>query len=80
MPVLRLTETPLGKDQYRVEIALEGDGPRQTACAQFAFAVTEQDHRDLRWYLEDYLEHRHEPAPTQAACIERRIEQRMKQA
>jgi hypothetical protein len=73
-PTLRLTQTVEGESQYRVEVALEGpDLPRQTATAQFAFAFDEQDRKDLRWYLEDYLQYPLDPAPTIALGVERRI-------
>jgi tetratricopeptide (TPR) repeat protein len=75
MNTLRLTQSDAGSDRYRVEIAWEGDGPRQTATAEFGFQMTDQDRRDLQWYLEDYLQHPHEPAPTIAQRIERRMEQ-----
>ncbi len=73
MFTLRLTQTTEG-DKYRVEIAFEGDGlPRQTATAHFDFKLTAQDHEDLRWYLEDFLQYPHDPAPKIAERIERRI-------
>jgi len=75
MTILRLTQSDASEDRYRVDISLEGDGPRHTATAEFAFEMTDQDRRDLQWYLEDYLEHPHEPAPAIAARIERRMEQ-----
>jgi tetratricopeptide (TPR) repeat protein len=73
MPILRLTQSELSPEQFRVEAALEIDGSRQIASADLTFAVTEQEREDLRWYLEDYLQHVAEPAPTIAARIEHRI-------
>jgi tetratricopeptide (TPR) repeat protein len=74
MYTLRLTQTPESEGRYRVEVTLEGDGlPRQTATAGFDFAFGAQDGEDLRWYLEDYLQHPLEPAPR----IAERVEQRM---
>jgi tetratricopeptide (TPR) repeat protein len=74
MATLRITQTTESTGQYRAEVALEGDGlPRQTATASFPFAMTEQDQKDLRWYLEDYLQFPHEPAPKVAARVEQRI-------
>ena len=70
---LRLTQVAESDGQYRVELALEGAGSRQTANARFAFAVTEQERKELRWYLEDYLQDPHDPAPTIAARIEQRM-------
>ncbi len=75
MPILRLTQFELDNDRNRVEIALEGAGARQTATAEFAFAMTPQDRNNLQWYLEDYLQHPHDPAPAIAARIEKRMEE-----
>lgn len=70
----RLTQTSEDQDNYHVEIALEGDGlPRQTATSSFAFKLTSQDQENLRWYLEDFLQYPHDPAPKIAALIEKRI-------
>jgi len=74
MLTLRLTQTTEGQDKYRVQVALEGDGlPRQTATAPVQFALTAQEQEDLRWYLEDFLERPHDPAPKIAARIETRM-------
>ena len=74
MSTLRLTQTTEGQDKYRVEVALEGDGlPRQTATAPVQFVLTAQEQEDLRWYLEDFLQHPHDPAPKIAARIETRM-------
>ena len=74
MLTLRLTQTTEGQDRYHVEVALEGDGlPRQTATTRFDFKLTAQEQEDLRWYLEDFLQHPHDPAPKIAARIEGRM-------
>jgi tetratricopeptide (TPR) repeat protein len=73
MLTLRLTQVAEGPDQHRVELALEGDGPRQSATSRFKFAVSEQDREDVRWYLEDYLQYPLDPAPKIAARIEKRM-------
>ncbi len=74
MPLLRLTQIRLTDDRYRAEVALEGDGlPRQTAASEFTFTLPDQDQRDLRWYLEDYLSQPLDPAPTIAHRIEARL-------
>lgn len=74
MPTLRLTQFAESQpDHYRVELALEGDGARQTATARFNFKLTEQDAEDLRWYLEDFLQYPLDPAPTIAARVEARL-------
>jgi tetratricopeptide (TPR) repeat protein len=75
MPTLRLTQTTLGQDEYRVEVALVGEEiPRRSASAQFPFTFTDQERERLRWYVEDYLEHPFEPAPTIAARIEQEMQ------
>ena len=43
--------------------------------AEFAFEMSDQDRRDLQWYLEDYLQQPHDPAPAIAARIEQRMAQ-----
>jgi tetratricopeptide (TPR) repeat protein len=74
MRMLRLTQSDVDANRYRVEAALEGSGhPRQVATAEFGFALTAQDRENLRWYLEDYLQHTADPAPQIAARIESRI-------
>lgn len=74
MFTLRLTQTTEDQDKYRVEVALEGEGlPRQTATARVDFKLTAQEQEDLRWYLEDFLQHPHDPAPKIAARIEKRM-------
>jgi len=71
---LRITQSSEGSGQYRVELSLEGDGlPRATATASFDFHLQPQHREDLRWYLEDYLQYPHEPAPAVAARIEGEI-------
>ncbi|KAF5426535.1 hypothetical protein C5S42_07365 [Candidatus Methanomarinus sp.] len=71
---LRLTQFTEDKDKYRIEIALEGGGlPRQTATSHFK--LTDQDQEDIRWYLEDFLQYPHDPAPKIAARIEKRMAQ-----
>jgi tetratricopeptide (TPR) repeat protein len=73
---LRLTQFTEDKDKYRIEIALEGVGlPRQTATSHYNFKLTDQDQEDIRWYLEDFLQYPHDPAPKIAARIEKRMAQ-----
>jgi tetratricopeptide (TPR) repeat protein len=75
MPLLRLTQHAESQpDAYLVEVALEGDGlARRTASVRFSFHLGPQDHEDLRWYLEDYLQHSADPAPSIAARVEQRM-------
>jgi tetratricopeptide (TPR) repeat protein len=70
---LRIQQHAMGEDRHRVEVALEGDGPRRTAEATFAFSLSPQDDEDLRWYLEDFLQYPEEPAPKIAQRIEGRM-------
>lgn len=77
MPTLRITQTSEGANQYRAELALEGEGiARQTAKTRFHFEMTPQEHEDLRWYLEDFLQYPHDPAPKIASRIEEWIVKR----
>lgn len=72
---LRLTQSSVGVDRHRVELALEGSGqPRVTAVSEFEFALTPQDREDIRWYLEEYLQYPLDPAPKVAGRIEQRME------
>ncbi|OUC16093.1 MAG: hypothetical protein B0A82_03705 [Alkalinema sp. CACIAM 70d] len=74
MFTLRLTQyTDSQLDWYRVEVALEGDGARQTATVRFQFKLTSQEQENIRWYLEDYLQYLSDPAPQIAAKVERRM-------
>ncbi|MBK9603815.1 MAG: CHAT domain-containing protein [Anaerolineales bacterium] len=74
MALLRLTQHIEKEDDYRIEMAFEGDdGTRETPEARFEFKMTDSDRADLRWYLEDYLQYPLDPAPQIAARIEGRI-------
>jgi hypothetical protein len=76
MSTLRLTQSIVKPQRFRVEAVLEGDGlPRQVATTEFDFVVPPQDREDLRWYLEDYLLHTADPAQEIAARIEKRIKE-----
>lgn len=75
-PVLRIHQTPGGDGRHRVEVRLREPGrAEQSAHATVALPFSEQDRRDLRWYLEDYLQHPFDPAPAIAARVEARIEE-----
>jgi tetratricopeptide (TPR) repeat protein len=73
MSLLRLTQHIEKEDNYRIEIAFEEDGTRETPEARFEFKMPDSDRADLRWYLEDYLQYPLDPAPQIAARIEGRI-------
>ena len=73
MSLLRITQTAIGEDRYRADLRLEGDGAPLVATAEFDFKLSAQDEEELRWYIEDFLQYPHDPAPTIAARIEQRI-------
>ena len=73
--VLRLTQTALGEDRYRVEIIIEEGGQKRRATSEFSFSLTRQDQEDIRWYLEDYPETSRDPGKE----IAERVEARMKE-
>jgi CHAT domain len=73
MGTLRLTQTSLTPGRHRVQLDLDGEGLPQSAVAEFAFALADQDREDLRWYLEDYLTYPVDPAPRIAARVQTRM-------
>jgi hypothetical protein len=74
MLTLRLTQRPGADATFRVDLELLGD-VRQTASARFAFDLTKDDEKGLRWYLEDYLEWPQDPAPQIAQGVEARMKE-----
>jgi hypothetical protein len=73
LPTLRITQNGLPTGEHHVQLDLSGDGPAESAFAQFSFALADQDREDLRWYLEDYLQYPIDPAPQIAAGVEQRM-------
>lgn len=74
MPTLHISQSTESSGRYRVDVRLEGDGFVPCAAkANFDFEMTAQDREDLRWYLEDFLKDPHDPAPTIAARVEKKI-------
>ena len=74
MPTLRLTQHEEKENQYSVEIVVEKEkGKRRKTDVTFPFEMTPEDRRDLRWYLEDYLQYPMDPAPEIAKRVEARI-------
>jgi tetratricopeptide (TPR) repeat protein len=74
MSKLHIKQLTIGKNRYRVELSLQEEGLAPMAVtAKFKFELTEQDQKDLRWYLEDYLEFPFEPNPKIAARVEQRM-------
>ncbi len=70
---LRLRQSALPEGRHRVDLDLTGDGAPRAATSDFAFSLSPQDEEDLRWYLEDFLQYPHEPAPTIAKRVEGRM-------
>jgi tetratricopeptide (TPR) repeat protein len=73
MPTLRISQTSLADGQHQVQLDLQDHGAPQSAFSQFAFALTDQDREDVRWYLEDYLQYPIDPAPIMAEQVEQRM-------
>jgi tetratricopeptide (TPR) repeat protein len=57
------------------ELSLElvDDDQIESAIAPFKFTMTDDDARNIRWYLENYLRYPAEPAPALAERIEKRM-------
>jgi tetratricopeptide (TPR) repeat protein len=73
MPVLQVTDIPVGGDRRQVKVTWQ-DGPaRRAATSTFAYQVGEQEAEKIRWYLEDYPEFPADPAPVLAAEAESRL-------
>ena len=70
MPTLRLTQTTLRENCYRVEIRYEDEAP---IPVEFDFEMSEQDYAYIRWYLESFLQYPMEPAQEIAWRIEERM-------
>ena len=76
MPVLRLTQTTVETDKYRVELAIERDGqPRSIAISEFQFRLSSQEQEDIRWYLEDFLQYDLRLEAGRGLNIEKKIEE-----
>ena len=74
MPTLRLRPSPpdaTGRVPVRIELDL--DGRRCHAEALTGAVYSEDDRRDLHWYLEQYLEQTYPPHPARVARIEGRM-------
>ena len=77
MPILEISQQPgSSSDRYAVEVELSdlpGIG-RITFSREIAFSLSAADRERIRWYLEDYLEFDHDPAPAIASGVEARME------
>src|SRR5437763_593755 len=64
MATLDIRQGVSRNDYYHIRLTLKRHAePDQEAEAEIQFALTDQEQEDLRWYLEDYLQH--------AATVER---------
>ena len=74
MTTLRIRQTRLDADLFRADVQLVTDsqGTREVR-SEFPFVMSDADHADLRWYLEDYLDSPFEPERKMAARVEARI-------
>lgn len=71
MPLLRISDVPLGEGRRRVEVTWQDGSVRQVAVSSFAYQMGESEAEKIRWYLEDYSEFPADPAPRLAADAER---------
>ncbi|MEI6181098.1 MAG: CHAT domain-containing protein, partial [Chloroflexales bacterium] len=72
-PTLRLTQTASQANRHTITLEWLEKGSHQTANAIVELTMTEQDQRDLAWYVEEYAEYPFEPHPQRAARIETRL-------
>ena len=57
MTTLHIRQDAPHDDHYPIRLTLkQASQPEQEAEAKIQFALTDQEQRDLRWYLEDYLQ------------------------
>ncbi len=75
MNTLHIRQDAPRDGHYPVRLTLRRHGqPPLEAEANIEFALTEQEQEDIRWYLEDYLQH----ADVAEAVTVEQIEERMK--
>ncbi len=75
MTILHIRQDAPDESQYSIRLTLKRAGqPDMEAEVKVQFALTEQEQKDLRWYLEDYLEH----AETVEAITVQQVEALMK--
>lgn len=76
MTTLRIEQTRIAADRFRADVELHtDDGRRRDVSGEFPFTMTDADHADLRWYLEDYLSSPFEPEQKMAGRIEARMQE-----
>ena len=71
---LRLIQTSGAQPgTFGVQVELDRDGRRRTVQAVVTPGLTEVERNEIRWYMEDYLEHPFDPYPEIADRIEGRM-------
>jgi tetratricopeptide (TPR) repeat protein len=77
MPILEISQQQgSAPDRYAVEVEASGlpNVGRIRFSREIAFALPAADRERIRWYLEDYLEFDHDPAPAIAKRVETLME------
>jgi tetratricopeptide (TPR) repeat protein len=71
MTSLHIRQAAPQDGQYPIRLTLKRAGqPDIEAEAKIQFALSEQEQEDLRWYLEDYLQHSHVAATVHVQQVE----------
>jgi tetratricopeptide (TPR) repeat protein len=74
--MLRIMQTARHGDTYHVLLDYQGGQQFHAPIpTSFTFTLTPQEQEQLRWYLEDYLEHPTDPAPKIAANVEKKMQE-----
>jgi tetratricopeptide (TPR) repeat protein len=77
MTTLHIRQDAPREGRYPIRLTLVKPGqPNLEAEATLAFALTEQEQEDIRWYLEDYLQRAEVTEPVTVAQIEERMKRR----
>jgi tetratricopeptide (TPR) repeat protein len=70
-PVLHIRQTPAGEGRHSVRLTLRRpDQPDLEGEATIAFSLSDQEQGDLRWYMEDYLQHADQVAAVAVEQVE----------
>lgn len=76
-PILRIRQQALRDQRYPIHLTLHRPGQMPLeAEAELAFAFSTQEQEELRWYLEDYLQHAEVIEAVQIEQIEAMLKQR----
>ncbi|HEX8231005.1 MAG TPA: CHAT domain-containing protein [Chloroflexia bacterium] len=74
--VLRIVQTDRHGDTYTVQFEYRGGQQfHSPITTKITFNLSPQEQEQLRWYLEDYLEHPTDPAPRIAANVEKKMQE-----